>query len=167
MQNLKSQNMTAIVDSHKELDLIQDVIKRMADNSFKVKAWMMAIAGGVVALSEGVLFVKTGKHLNEPAAFGISIFLILLIIVFWYLDGFFLKTEKLYISVYKWVVENRKDTDEYLYDLNIFKRKVDSKETDLLVEIPSVFCVMFSKTLLPFYLLPFLFVVGLMIYNLL
>jgi len=153
------------IQIHKELDLIQDVIKRMADNSFKVKAWMMAIAGGVVALSEGVLFVESGKHINKPAAFGISIFLILLIIVFWYLDGFFLKTEKLYRAVYKWVVDNRKNTDEYLYDLNTFKRKVGSKEKDLLKELPSVFCVMFSNTLLPFYLLPFLFVVGLLVYN--
>jgi len=152
---------------HKELDLIQDVIKRMADNSFKVKAWMLAILGSVMALSNGVLFVDAAKEFNTPAAFFLSIFLILIVLVFWYLDGFFLHKELLYREMYKWVIKNRPLTDQYLYDLNTFKRVVGNEEIDFQKITPGIFRVMCSATLFPFYFLPFLFVVGLMLYQVL
>jgi len=149
---------------HKELDLIQDVISRMAGNSFQVKTWTMAIVGGVLALAKEIVFPAKDVAMNEPAAIGISIFLVLVVIMFWYLDGFFLKAEKLYRNLYKWVLEYRSKTDEYLYDLNTFKRKVNGNETN--IEARSVFCVIFTKTLWPFYIIPFVFVVGLLLYNL-
>jgi len=149
---------------HKELDLIQDVISRMAGNSFQVKTWTMAIVGGVLALAQEIVFPAKDVEMNEPAAIGISIFLVLVVVVFWYLDGFFLKTEKLYRNLYKWVLEYRSKTDEYLYDLNTFGRKVNGVET--LIKARPVFCVMFTKTLWPFYVIPFVFVVGLLVYNL-
>jgi hypothetical protein len=150
---------------HKELDLIQDVIKRMADNSFKVKAWMLAILGSVLALSNGVLFVDAAKEFNTPAAFFLSIFLVLIVLVFWYLDGFFLQKERLYREMYKWVIKNRPHTDLYLYDLNTFERVVGNDKVDFQKITPGIFSVMLSQTLFPFYLLPFLFVVGLMLYQ--
>ena len=47
--------MSGITDKdiiHKELDLIQDVIKRMAANSFQVKTWTMGIVTAVLALQK-------------------------------------------------------------------------------------------------------------------
>lgn len=139
---------------HKELDLIQDVIKRMAGNSFQVKAWMMAITGGVLALSKDILFVAKDTQVNSTAIFFICLFLFLMIVCFWFLDGFFLKTEQLYRELYKWVVNNRKNTDEFLYDMNTFKRPVNNTIVDLRKKVKCVFCVMFSKTLWFFYLIP-------------
>ncbi len=139
---------------HKELDLIQGVIKRMADNSFKVKAWMMSIFGFVVALAKAGFLNKLGDGKGLPMWY-IAVFLIITVLVFWYLDAFFLRTERLYRNLYKWVVDNRPNTDKYLYDLNTFVRKVDGKEVNISKDLESVFAVAWSKTLWPFYILPF------------
>ena len=40
---------------HKELDLIQDVIKRMASNSFEVKKWLIGILSAIVVFSRDEL----------------------------------------------------------------------------------------------------------------
>lgn len=141
---------------HKELDLIQDVIKRMADNSFKVKAWMIGILGGIVALGNDALFVTVAED-NLLTTLAFNAFLFLPVICFWYLDAFFLRIEKLYREVYKWVVDNRSNTRDYLYDLNTFTRTNGKNEqTDFLKDLDSTAKVMRSKTLWPFYLFPFL-----------
>lgn len=140
---------------HKELDLIQDVIKRMADNSFKVKAWMIGILGGIVAFSSDALFA-TADESNLVITLAFNAFLLLPIICFWYLDAFFLKTEKLYREVYKWVITNRKYTDAYLYDLNTFERTYEEGESDNLKISDSIWKIMRSQTLLPFYIFPLL-----------
>jgi len=150
---------------HKELDLIQSVIKRMASNSFKVKAWMMAIIGGVVAISESAVFSDGSKSISEPAAIFVSLFLVMLVLVFWYLDAFFLQTERRYRNLYQWVVKYRQQTEEYLYDMNTIKRNVNNENHDLTEGLASIWGVMRSQTLLPFYLLPLLFSLGLLMFQ--
>lgn len=81
---------------HKELDLIQGCITRMAQNSFMIKGWFIAIIAGIFAL----LFVE-----NNQIALIISLVITGL---FWYLDAFFLKTERIYRSIYSWVLKERK-----------------------------------------------------------
>jgi hypothetical protein len=147
---------------HKEIDLVQGVIERMASNSFNIKAWTIAIVGGVLALGGNVFFPAGIASVNSAAGIGLGLFLLVVVIVFWYLDGFFLKTEKLYRNLYRWILDYRPQTEAYLYDLNTFTREVDGKETK--ITAPSIFKVMFTKTLWPFYIIPLLFVGGLMVY---
>jgi hypothetical protein len=64
------------------------------------------------------------------------------LLVFWFLDAFFLRHEKMYRELYKWVVKNRLTTDEYLFDMN------DSRFENA---VPSIFRVMTSITLRWFY----------------
>ena len=87
----------------KEIGLIQDIIKRMASNSFLIKGWMVTL---VVAS----LLLKGPKH-------QVLISLIPLI-VFWFLDAYFLQRERMYRKLYDWVIANRLITDEHLFDLN-------------------------------------------------
>jgi hypothetical protein len=143
---------------HKELDLIQDVIKRMAANSFQVKAWLIGILTGLIAFKNEQLFGGTMATmvLGKNGVLGLNLLLLLPIFTFWYLDAFFLRTERLYIQIYNWVVKNRSTTSEHLYDLN--PRRFDDK-------VDSIRDIMFSKTLFPFYVLPLLFVLGLFIFN--
>jgi hypothetical protein len=148
---------------HKEIDLVQGVINRMASNSFNIKAWTIAVVGGVMALAGNVFFPAEGTVINNSASLWINIFLLLVVLVFWYLDGFFLKTEKLYRNLYRWILNYRPQTEDYLYDLNTFSRKVNGKETN--ITAPPIFSVMFSKTLWPFYFIPLVFVIGLMVYS--
>ena len=111
----------------KEIDLIQDIIKRMAFNSFMVKGWAITLV--VVAL------LLKGTQYQVWVAF-------IPLLVFWFLDAYFLLQERLYRKLYEWVVNNRLETEEYLFDMdaNRFRDKVQS--------IPRIMC---SITLVLFY----------------
>lgn len=148
---------------HKELDLIQDIIKRMAHNSFQVKTWLMAVLAALIAFKNEEIFASGGG--DKAMAVWMNLFLLLPIFCFWYLDAFFLSTERLYRELYKWVVTYRSKTSDYLYDLNTFRRTVDGKEENLVKKGNDVWSIMWSKTLLPFYLVPLFFVIGLLFYN--
>lgn len=124
----------------KEIDLIQSCINRMAQNSFVVKGWMISLVAVIIAL------------LPEKIDIDIRVLCVLAFAVtlcFWYLDAFFLKTEKLYRWKYAWVIQNRPNTLDFAYDLNPHNCNTWIGGADE----PCVLCVMFSKTLLPLYLL--------------
>lgn len=117
---------------HKEIDLIQSCISRMASNSFFLKGWMVSLIAVILAIFP--------KRNNIIPLFTI---LIIIILSFWYLDAFFLWTEKKYRKLYEWVLEERKKgNDDKLYDLNSNRFL---KITDSFLK------VMFSKTLRCFY----------------
>ena len=111
----------------KEIEIIQDIIKRMAFNSFMVKGW-------TVTLVAVTLLLKGAKH-QVLIAF-------IPLLVFWFLDAYFLWLERLYRRLYNWVVENRLQTDEYLFDMSIDRFKYDEQ---------SKLRIMFSITLGWFY----------------
>lgn len=135
---------------HKELDLVQDVIKRMAANSFEVKKWLIGILSAIIVF----------KHEELMGGDKYMVWLLLLPVVsFWYLDAFFLSAEKLYREMYHWLVINRPTTTDYLYDLNTFTRQNNGQTTNFAKPEHKPIHVMFSKTLLPFYIVPFLFIV--------
>lgn len=101
---------THIVD---EIKVIQDVIKRMAENSFKIKGW-------TVTLIVITLIFKGKSDTNHLLAF-------LPLFSFWILDTYYLRTERIYRKLYGWVVKNRPTSDDYLFDLNPkrFEKDVD------------------------------------------
>ena len=134
---------------HKEIDTIQLVIGRMQNNSFLLKAWTVSLIAVLLALTKDTFFATDFSCFNFV--------LLVPLILFWYLDAFFLHKERCYRKLYEWVIANRKDTDEYLYDLNYsrFKDKV-----------PNIAKTMFRGTLLCFYGGIALIVLFLAIYNL-
>jgi hypothetical protein len=134
---------------HKEIDLIQNVINRMANNSFMLKGWLVSLVVIVLALTKDTIVATELSYFN--------LILLLPVIVFWYLDAFFLHKERCYRKLYEWVIENRANTNDYLYSLS-YKRFEK--------QVKSVFCIMFSKTLLPFYGLIVIILTILTIYNL-
>lgn len=130
---------------HKEIDLIQSCIQRMANNSFLLKGWLVSLLAVIMALLP--------KNVNM---FLIIIASLLIVLSFWYLDGFFLRTEKLYRKLYNWVLEERpKGNRENLYNLN--SHRFDK-------EVESVWKVMWSKTLRYFYCIPLLVLVIVTVY---
>ncbi|PIV66025.1 MAG: hypothetical protein COS10_08330 [Nitrospirae bacterium CG01_land_8_20_14_3_00_44_22] len=110
-----------------ELKIIQDIIKRMAFNSFMLKGW-------AVTLIVATLLLKGDKY-QVLIAF-------IPLVIFWFLDAYFLQQERLYRELYKWVVVNRLKTEDHLFDMNAdrFKDKVQSR-----------LLIMFSITLWWFY----------------
>lgn len=119
---------------HKEIDLIQNRITRMLNSSFLVKGWTLTITGIVFAIS-----------IKEKYAFLVLLGLFAIIVMFWSLDTFFLRTEKKYKAMYEDVVKKRLQEPPDLSDLySLDKDKYDSNVKPFLK-------IMFSKTMLPFY----------------
>lgn len=134
-----------IEEIHKEIDLIQSCITRMAQNSFMVKGWFVSLYAVVLALLP--------EKIN---LFLLCTVLIMVNLMFWYLDAFFLRTEKIYRKIYDWVLEMRpKNNRELLYQLN-------PKEYDGKIEkVESIRKVMWSRTLRWFYSIPLIIVIAL------
>jgi len=112
----------------KEIEIIQDIIKRMAFNSFMIKGWAITL----VAVA---LLLRGTEKYQVWIAF-------IPLLVFWLLDAYFLWQERLYRKLYEWVINNRLKTDEYLFDMNAYRFKD---------EVQSKFRIMFSITLGWFY----------------
>jgi len=134
---------------HKELDLIQEVIRRMASNSFEVKKWLIGILTAIVFFKHEELLGGNGQLLW---------LLFVPVLCFWYLDAFFLRSEKVYREMYRWVVQNRTATSDYLYDLNTMRRSHAGVEVNFTERAGSIWKAIFSSTLVPFYLVPIVFI---------
>ena len=93
----------------KEIDLIQGCINRMAKNSFEIKKWTV-----------GLITILTGILQGKDIGFIGSLLLVFIVVIFWGLDGYFLRLERLYRKKYEWIVINRveKDNWECCYDLD-------------------------------------------------
>lgn len=114
----------------KHLEFIQGVINRMANNSFMLKGWAVTLIAGIFALA--------GKDTDK------MYFLVAYIpvIVFWFLDSYYLLQERLYRSLY----EKVRNTDEKDID---FSLKATVTEFD---SNKNCFCsCIFSKTEVVFY----------------
>lgn len=125
----------------KEVDLIQNIISRMASNSFKIKGW-------TITLIIVTLLLKDDNNKILIAYIPL--------IAFWYLDSYFLWQERMYRKLYNWVIENRLNTDKYLLDMNAYRFSP---------EVSSIVRIMFSKTLLVFYGTIFLLLTVFVIYS--
>ncbi len=134
---------------HKEIDLIQGVINRMASNSFLLKGWLVSLIAVILALTKDTIVATQLSYF--------SFILLLPVVVFWYLDAFFLHKERCYIQLYEWVINNRQTTLENSYSLNYkqYENNVDS-----------IFKIMFSTTLRLFYGFIVVVLIGLAIHNL-
>ena len=125
-------------EMHKEIDLLQSCIDRMAKNSFMIKGWFVSIYAVILALL--------------PEKVDVMLLCVVLIVVnmlFWYLDGVYLRDEKIYRRIYQWVVEARKQNDRelmYQLELNLYKNKIGTMD--------SVGKIMLSKSLFIFYAIP-------------
>jgi len=126
----------------KEIDLIQSCINRMAQNSFMIKGWTISLIAVVLALLPESFDVT-----------GLCLIGIVATVCFWYLDAFFLRTEKLYRWKYDWVISNRLSCNKYFCDLNPYNKDMWIPNNDGSTKAsPTVVEIMFTKTLLPVYL---------------
>lgn len=118
-------------NKRKHLEFIEAVIARMASNLFFLRGWSITLITALLAL-----FAK-------GTSFGYVIyFLIVLIFVFWILDGFFLSHERLYKDLYNHVRKLKEGQIDFSMDTSEYKKY---KKNTLIYS-------MFSFTLLVFYL---------------
>ncbi len=72
----------------KHLEMIQAVISRMAKNSFLLKGWNVVLVSAIFALASGESKSQLACLAYLPAT------------VFWLLDGYFLRQERLFRKLY-------------------------------------------------------------------
>ena len=90
----------------KHLEMIENIIERMAKNCFQLKAWTMTL---VVLI--GGLAAKDAERKFIIIAF-------IPIIVFWLLDSYYLRLERQYRILYKTITEKRDDEINFSMDLS-------------------------------------------------
>ena len=112
----------------RHLDMVQGVIERMARNSFLLKGW------AVTLVAASLWLIARGGMSSVQAGF----LVILLVVTFWGLDGYFLQQERMFRRLYN-SVRTAKDTD-FSMDIQEFADKV-----------PDIWKTCSSNTLLRFY----------------
>ncbi|MCK6650475.1 MAG: hypothetical protein L6Q66_12530 [Bacteroidia bacterium] len=86
----------------KHLEFIQNVITRMNSNSFMIKGWTIAIVSALFALA--------ANNSNHNLIWAVLI----VVPIFWVLDGYFLSMESKYTKLYE-AVTKKEETD---FDMN-------------------------------------------------
>lgn len=112
----------------KHLEFIQNVITRMNSNSFIIKGWCITLVSALFALAAN----------NSNSKFVLITYVV--IPVFWFLDGFFIATERKYRDLYKDVSKKTDSEIDFNMDTEIFAKGNRTWLTGI-----------FSKTLILFY----------------
>jgi hypothetical protein len=115
----------------KHLEMIQGIINRMASNSFALKGWAVTLVAGIFALASKDADKKYFLVAYIP------------VIVFWFLDSYYLLQERLFRSLYGRV---RKLPDDKIdFDMNTSKDELKTEK--------NTFCsCLFSATEAGFYI---------------
>jgi hypothetical protein len=98
----------------KHLELCQNVISRMAGNSFLLKGWSVTLTAGLFALAAN----NANRHFAWIAVMPVT--------VFWVLDSFYLRQERLFRALYDDVREKPEDRISFSMDTTSFAPGVDS-----------------------------------------
>lgn len=116
-------------NKHKHLDLIQDVVNRMAQHSFVLKGWCLTLVVAVFALR-----VKDGLDKDYLLAVGLPV------LMFWFLDGYYLQRERLFRALYDEVRVKEDNQIDYSMETKHLR--------EFRLTLPGV---LVSKTLISFY----------------
>ena len=118
------------------MEMIQGIVNRLAHDSFLIKGWSMTI------LVAGLIFISK----NQVQGKCFILILLIPVIGFWILDGYFLWQERLFRAVYN---DTRKQgtTD---FSMNVINHMKKPKMTWI--------CAIFSRTLVVFYGIEILFI---------
>lgn len=116
----------------KYLEMIQNVIERLARNSFQIKAWAATIFTATIVLTYSIVNTL------------IFIVLIAVISLFWALDSYYLKQERLFRKLYEQIVSQFNNTRE--------KEKIEMFDMNVSTfQVGNVFKTMFSISELLYY----------------
>ena len=140
-QNCNTQK-TDIETFTKHLELIQSAITSLSGHSFSMKQWCLTIVTIIVS----VLTLTKENSLNDEIKLVIFIGVVALTLCFWYLDSFYLLSERKLRKLYEDSIKKNKNDEEIdLFSMDTKKIKES--------EYYSIIGVMFSRTELPLYLI--------------
>ena len=94
----------------KHLELIQGIINRLANNSFRIKGWAVILVSALLAL-----LVREDRADLAGVGF-VPVFF------FWGLDGYFLRQERLFRDLYDHVRDQSEENVDFSMDISAFGR---------------------------------------------
>lgn len=130
------------------LGFIQDIISRLSQKSFLVKGWSLSIIAVL-----GIMLDKDKFYESFALIICISI------IVFWFLNAFYLHTERLYRILYAQKI-SLNDDDKSMLSLDLSKLKKDTS-----IKKKGIFNAFFSRTVWTFHLTTLLGAILLLIFH--
>ncbi len=95
----------------KHLEFIQEVINRMAKNSFLIKGWCITIVAA--------LFAATNKTMDSKY----TVICLFIIFIFWILDSYYLYQERLFIKHYNSIIKRDEADIDFSMDITSHKTK--------------------------------------------
>lgn len=115
------------------LNMIQEIITRMGNNSFSLKQWAVGIMVAIYAFA--------GENFHKAV-----IVTIIPLMVFWILDSYYLMMERKFRCLYNEVRKKKEKNIDFNMNFNSIKVNIGNVSKYCLMKIA------FSKTILPFYL---------------
>ena len=138
----------------KSMEFCQTIIERMANNSFRLKQWfLLTVTVMITAFSRFIFFE------NLEYEFHISnLFILVPLFIFPYLDAYYLQQERLFRDVYNDFMNcvNRKEIIRQPFDMKPFKEQREQF---------SIWNVIFSISIAPFYFIIISVLQGLIVYS--
>lgn len=125
--------MASLDEKISHLTLIQNIITRMASNSFFLKGWAVTLVSAILALAS-----QNSNHRLVLIAY-------VPLIAFWLLNGFFLKQERMYRKLYEEVIKDENKIEPFSLNAKIFDSQC--KVQSVLIAIRAAF----AGTLILFY----------------
>jgi|WetSurSiteA1Bulk_404760.scaffolds.fasta_scaffold24265_2 hypothetical protein len=126
-------------DSTKHLEFIQNVITRMANNSFLLKGWTVTLVAALFALAAQ----------NSNSGFVVLAFFP--VISFWILDAFYLRQERLYRKLYDDIRAKNEEIIQsqgpFSMNTKLFESNVDSWRKTMFSPTLSIFYMMIILTI--------------------
>jgi hypothetical protein len=112
----------------KHLEFIQAIVARLANSSFLLKGWALTVAGVFYGLA------------TRGANWTVAAIGLMPVVIFWCLDGYFLRQERLFRSLYDRVRRQDMEVEPFSMNTKICAGDVSSWARTLV-----------SRTLWPFY----------------
>ena len=125
----------------KHLEFIQNTINRMSTNSFIIKGWAITLIGVIISFTE-----IEGRYLFYNSSYNFSIemvILLLVIVLFWSFNAYFLQQERKYISIYTKTIEQFNSNNSLILDMN-FENYFPSNSNKFIYWIGSILCFVVS-----------------------
>jgi hypothetical protein len=114
----------------KHIEMVQSIVTRMGSNSFLIKGWSTTVASGLFALAAN----------NSNSRF--AIVAILPSLVFWGLDAYYLRQERLFRKLYD---DLCLESEEGQRKVELFSMSTKQYES----RVQPWFRILWSKTVLP------------------
>lgn len=112
----------------KHLEFIQNIVTRMAGNSFLLKGWSVTLVAAIFVLT-----------VRNPSAY-LVVIAVFPALAFWGLDAYYLRQERLFRQLYRKVSEEPDNVSAFSMDTSSYERNVQGW-----------FNTALSKSVLPFH----------------